>query len=162
MGRLLRSMFLFVTAFAAESQAQVASEPPDLGLKDPAVQLSLSALPPIKDDHVRGAVVSYDKAAKAWWIQLHCHLATDEEAKRFPTELADFTNAMRGIFRREFQASPDEAGKYAETVQMYAMEAMSAAKFFGCGETAKALLRKGLDETDRFSAFLNSVKPKSQ
>ena len=64
-GRLLQTMLLFVLAFAAESQAQVASEPPDLGLKDPAVQFSLSALPPIKDDHVRGAVVSYDKAAKA-------------------------------------------------------------------------------------------------
>jgi hypothetical protein len=153
---------LLLAGLASASQAQVAEAPQDLGLQDPAVQQSLSALPPIKNDHVRGAILSYDRAAKAWWIQLRCRLASEEEAKRFPAELADFTGAMRGIFHAEFNATPEEAGKYTETVQMYALEAVSGARFFSCGDTARFFFRRGFDETEKFAAFLKTLGPGSK
>jgi hypothetical protein len=123
---------------------------------DPAVKLSLMALPPTQDVQLIGNVIRYTNVAKAWWIEMRCHVAEPGEADAFKADVAAYTGMMRALFHQKFDAAPDKAEEYAEKIQMYALEEMSAANFFGCDARAKSAFAPGYAETQRLATFLAS------
>ncbi|HEY4075385.1 MAG TPA: hypothetical protein VGM26_00500 [Rhizomicrobium sp.] len=137
--------FVVVTLMPAAAQAP--AEP------DPVAQAFLSQLPSEQAAQVSTGVVSYSKASKAWWIESRCHLAVSMNAGNFSDDLASLTRAMNTLFRVRLNLAADKAQEQVEYIQMYALEQMSSAKFFGCGDQAKAVLQQGYAETERYANF---------
>lgn len=122
----------------------------------PSVRLDLRAMPKIEDNRVRNAIISYDAAAKAWWIEMRCKIGAAEEHQEFQDGLAILTKIMNGVFQDAFHVAPEKAYQLSQTVQMYALEQMSSAQFFGCGDEARSTWLKGFTETKRVVTFATS------
>jgi hypothetical protein len=138
-------------AFAAPVRAD--NSPADNSPIPPSVRLDLAAMPKIDNQNLQNAIIGYDKAAKAWWIELRCKIGTAEEHKLFQDDLAAFTGMMDKTFQDSFNVPPENANKFSQTVQMYALNEMSANQFYGCGEQAKELWLKGFTVTKQLVEF---------
>lgn len=119
----------------------------------PSVRLDLAAMPKVDSQNLRNAIIGYDKAAKAWWVEMRCKIGTAEEHKLFQDDLAVFTGMMDRTFQDSFSVPPEKANKSSQTVQMYALNEMSANQFYGCGEQARELWLKGFTVTKQLVEF---------
>lgn len=118
----------------------------------------MNAMPPIKDIRVQNAIVNYSDAAKAWWIALRCNIAPLEQVQDFKNKLAKFTALMDMVLATEFSVSMAEANKkYTQVIQMYALNDMSANKFYGCGKKAKDIWHLGYTKTQRVTSVIQTV-----
>lgn len=135
---------IFAAAMAAITFGATAfAQQPAGPAADPAVQLALNALPPITDERVRAAIAVYSRVAQGWWVQSRCKIDGAQAQQQFSEDLALVTQMMRVLMGNTFKVEPQKAGEYTETIQMYALNVMSANKFFDCGEQAQSLVQVG-------------------
>ena len=97
-------------------------------------------------------VAAYSKAARAWWIEDHCHVAAALHEGNFAGDLAQLTGAMKGLFASQLGATPGQAQKQVQQIQVFALEQMTSAKFYDCGGQAKAVFQEGYGVTERIAA----------
>lgn len=118
---------------------------------EPAVKLALAALPPMPDPESTNIVLRYTLVAKAWWLETRCHMGEPAKADGLKAGVAVYTQAMRVVLKKVFGISESRAEEYVEKIQMYRLEELSAAKFYGCGPDAKTAFAPGLAEVQRVS-----------
>lgn len=135
-----------------------AQMPPE-AMADPAVQLALNALPPIQDERTRTSIAVYSRVAQAWWVQSRCKIGDAKGQQAFSDDMALLTQVMRGTLRNLFKVEQQKAGEYTETIQMYALNAMSANKFYGCGEQAQNLVQKAAAAAQQLVANIRQQIP---
>jgi len=104
-------------------------------------EIIFQQLPAIKDPRTHNAVLRYNLAARGWWIGMRCRFRQTELSREVATNyernLADFTHVMDTIFEGDFGGGTAQAHRQVETIQMQALNAMSANQFFGCGQYAE-------------------------
>ena len=161
-----RSLALF---FLAASISQLGAQEPSAGSVDEArynavvqeaeneAELTFATLPPIKDTGVRTLILRYNRAARGWWAGMHCKFGETAGTKRFEANLTLFTNTMDMVFAKEFQKMPREGNAHSQTVQMYALNALSAKKFYECSQKANDIWLVGQEEAERVGDFLRKT-----
>jgi hypothetical protein len=104
-------------------------------------EIIFQQLPAIKDSRTRNAVLRYNLAARGWWVGSRCRFRQTELSKEVATgyesNLAIFTHIMDSIFENDFGGTPGQAHRQVETIQIQALNATSANKFFGCSQYAE-------------------------
>jgi hypothetical protein len=89
---------------------------------------------------------------------LRCKFGDTEEKKKFEIDLGLFTNTMDLILASDFKKSPREANEYTQKIQMHALNAMSANKFFDCSDKAREIWAVGITETAAVGDFARSLE----
>jgi hypothetical protein len=128
---------------AAGAGAQEAAAPAGSVISDPAIKLSLDALPEGRDAETTSAVIVYLVVAKAWWLDTRCHISAPADVEALKNNVAGLTGGMRMFLQKKFAISETKAGEYVEKFQMYQLESLSAAKFYDCGPQASRAFSLG-------------------
>lgn len=115
---------------------------------DPTASLFLGQFPADQSVKIAPGVIAYAKAARAWWIEDHCHVAASLNAGNFAADLAKLTGAMKGLFVSQLGATPDQASKQVQQIQVFALEEVTSAKFYACGDKARTVFQTGYDVTE--------------
>jgi hypothetical protein len=131
----------------AERQALLAREP--------TLRLTFAGLPKTEYARTQNMIVRYSYLARGWWVELRCSLLEAEARSRFEMNVANATRIMRSIFSADHE--PDQARKYTEIIQMYALKYTSANKHFGCQEPAIELVDDAVEESQRWTDSLNEA-----
>ena len=142
--RRFAAALLFVALPPASAQESAAS--------DPVASLFLGQFSPDQAARIAPGVAAYSKAARAWWIEDHCHVAAALHEGNFAGDLAQLTGAMKGLFASQLGATPGQAQKQVQQIQVFALEQMTSAKFYDCGGQAKAVFQEGYGVTERIAA----------
>lgn len=100
--------------------------------QDPTLKTVLQHLPDIKDKNVKIMVSDYTELAKKFWLNKECDFLGGSAKKEFVQNLATTTEILRTTFMKEFSMTFTEAQKETEKPQMWALNEMSAKKFYGC------------------------------
>jgi hypothetical protein len=137
--RLIAAL-LVLTALPAAAQGTIES--------DPTASLFLGQFSPDQSAKIAPGVAAYAKAARAWWIEDHCHLAAALHADNFAGDLAGLTGAMKGLFVSQLGATPEQAAKQVRQIQVFALEQMTSARFYNCGDQARTVFQQGYDVTE--------------
>lgn len=116
---------------------------------DPTVKLALAALPAPPNPESLNIILRYTMVAKSWWLETRCHIVEPSKAAGFANDVAVNTRAMRFSLQKMFGIPESKAEEYVEKIQMYQLEGLSAAKFYGCGPEAKNAFAPGFAETQR-------------
>lgn len=114
---------------------------------DPVASLFLGQFSPAQSASIAPGVTAYAKAARGWWIEEHCHLAAALQDGDFAKRLASLTGTTRTLFVSQLAATPQQAAKQVQQIQVLALEQMTNAKFYACGEQARTVLREGYAAT---------------
>lgn len=158
-------LIIAVMACASSAAAQTPDPSPEELARYGAVskeaesnaELIFSTLPTIADQKTRNSVLRYNLAARAWLVELRCKFAGAEQKKQFETDMGIFTNTMDMILGAEFKKPPREANEYTQRIQMHALNAMSANKFFDCSDKAKDIWVVGITETAAVGDFARTL-----
>lgn len=112
-------------------------------------ELTFGALPSIEDKRTHNMVLRYNMAARGWWVGMRCKFGTPEEKSQFQENLRQFTNVMDGVLAMDFHKTLREGNTYSQNIQMYALNAMSAKKFYDCSDNAEDVWLAGQDDAER-------------
>lgn len=118
---------------------------------DPTASLFLSQFSPEQAAKVSVGVVAYAKAARAFWIEDHCHLAAALHEDNFTGDLAELTGSVKRLFISQLGAEPDQAAQQVRQIQVFALEQMTSAKFYDCGAQARTTFQDGYDVTEHIT-----------
>ncbi|HEY4275422.1 MAG TPA: hypothetical protein VGM68_08065, partial [Rhizomicrobium sp.] len=136
-------------ALAAMARLPDGPQAPSGTADEPAVKLALAALPPLPNPESTNMVLRYTLVAKSWWLETRCHVGEPAKAEGFKAGVAIYTQAFRLSLQKAFSIPESKAEEYVEKIQMYRLQELSAAKFYGCGPDAKAAFAPGLAEVQR-------------
>lgn len=141
----LKCLLGLVLAMSCAGSAVAQDTPPPAGsfISDPAIKLSLDALPDGRDAETTSAVMTYLIVAKAWWLDTRCHISAPADAETLKNNVAALTGGMRVFLQKKFAIPEEKAGEYVEKFQMYQLESLSAAKFYECGPQASRAFSLG-------------------
>jgi hypothetical protein len=118
--------------------------------------LIFTSLPPI-DDKTRNNILRYNMAARGWWVGMRCKFSEPADTSKFEHNLTLFTNWMDVLFAGELHKSLQQGNFYSQMVQRYALETMSAKKFYDCTAKAKAAWAIGQNEAERATIALQNA-----
>jgi hypothetical protein len=119
--------------------------------------LTFSALPAIEDKRTRNMVLRYSMAARGWWVGMRCKFGVPEDKSKFEANLSLFTNGMDMFLAGDFHKTLREGNAYSQTIQRYALNAMSAKKFYDCSDKAEDIWLVGQDEAERAGNILQKM-----